>query len=48
VVARDINPEARVIVVADDVPEFVHGNADLILSEELAGSLPDAVETEET
>jgi len=47
VVARDINPNMRVVVVADDVPEFVRGNADLILSEELAESLPDALETEE-
>ena len=47
VVARDINPDVRVVVVADDVPEFVRGNADLILSEELAESLPDALETEE-
>ena len=44
VVAKDINPDARVVVVADDVPEFVRGNADLILSEELADSLPDALE----
>jgi len=44
IVARDLNPEARVVVVADDVPEFVRGNADLILSEELADSLPDALE----
>jgi hypothetical protein len=34
-------------VVADDVPDFVRGNADLILSEELAESLSDALETEE-
>lgn len=48
IVARDINPGARIVVVADDVPEFVRGNADLILSEELADSLVDALETEET
>lgn len=48
IVARDLNPEARIVVVADDVPEFVRGNADLILSEELADSLVDALETEET
>ena len=47
VVARDINPDTRVVVVADNVPDFVRGNADLILSEELAESLPDALETEE-
>lgn len=44
VVARDINPDVRIIVVADDVPEFVRGNADLILSEELADRLTDALE----
>ena len=44
VVAKDINPDARVVVVADDVPEFVRGNADLILSSKLADSLPDALE----
>lgn len=48
IVARDLNPGARIVVVADDVPEFVRGNADLILSEELADSLVDALETEET
>jgi len=47
VVAKDINPDVRVIVVADNVPDFVRGNADLILSEEIAESLPDALETEE-
>ena len=44
VVAKDINPDVRVVVVADNVPEFVRGNADLILSEELADRLPDALE----
>jgi len=44
VVAKDLNLEARVVVVADDMPEFVRGNADLILSSELADSLPDALE----
>jgi hypothetical protein len=48
IVARDLNPDARIVVVADDVPEFVRGNADLILSEELADSLVDALETEGT
>ncbi|MDZ7688346.1 MAG: NAD-binding protein [Halobacteriales archaeon] len=46
VVAKDINPDVRVIVVADDVPDFVSGNADLILSTELADRLPDALEDE--
>lgn len=44
VVAKDLNPDARVVVVADNVPEFVRGNADLILASELADSLPDALE----
>jgi Trk K+ transport system NAD-binding subunit len=44
IVAKDLNPDARVVVVADDVPEFVLGNADVILSSELADRLPDAVE----
>jgi len=44
VVAKDINPDVRVVVVADDVPEFVRGNADLILSTELADRLTDALE----
>jgi hypothetical protein len=44
VVAKDVNPDARVVIVADDVPDFVRGNADLILSEDLADRLPDAVE----
>jgi len=44
VVAKDLNPDARVVVVSDDVPEFVRGNADLILSEELSDRLPDALE----
>lgn len=44
VVAKDLNPDAHVVVVADDVPEFVSGNADLILSSELADHLPDALE----
>ena len=43
IVARDLNPDARIVVVADDVPDFVRGNADLILSEELADRLPDAL-----
>jgi len=46
VIAKDINPGARVVVVADDVPEFVSGNADLIISTELADRLPDALEDE--
>jgi hypothetical protein len=44
IVAKDLNPDARIVVVADDVPEFVRGNADLILSEELSDRLPDALE----
>jgi voltage-gated potassium channel Kch len=44
VVAKDLNPDARVVVVADDIPEFVSGNADLILSSELADHLLDALE----
>lgn len=47
VVAKDLNPDARVVFVADDVPEFVRGNADLILSSALVDSLPDALEEEE-
>ncbi len=47
VVAKDLNPDARVVVVADDVPEFVRGNADLIISTELADRLPDALEGNE-
>lgn len=47
VVAKDINSDVRVVVVADDVPDFVRGNADLILSEELADRLPDALEGDE-
>jgi Trk K+ transport system NAD-binding subunit len=47
VVAKELNPDARVVVVADDVPEFVSGSADLILSSELADHLPDAIEEDE-
>ncbi|MFW5983855.1 MAG: DUF7126 family protein [Halobacteria archaeon] len=46
VVAKELNPDARVVLVADDVPEFVRGNADVILSSELAERLPDALEEE--
>jgi Trk K+ transport system NAD-binding subunit len=47
VVAKELNPDARIVVVADDVPEFVSGNADIILSTELADHLPDALEEDE-
>jgi len=46
VVARELNPEARVVFVADDVPEFVHGNADVVLSTELADRLGDTITRE--
>jgi Trk K+ transport system NAD-binding subunit len=44
VVARELSPEARIVVVADDVPEFVSGSADIILSTELADRVDDALE----
>jgi len=47
IVTKQINPDARVVMVTDDVPEFVSGNADVILSVELSDRLPDALETEE-
>jgi len=47
VVAKEVNPEARLVFVADNAPEFVSGNADLILSSELAERLPDALGEEE-
>ncbi len=46
VVADELNPEARIVVVADDVPDFVSGNADLILSTDLADRVTDAIEEE--
>jgi len=44
IVANELNPDARIVMVADDAPEFVSGNADIILSTDLADRLPDAVQ----
>ena len=47
VVAKEMNPDARVLFVSDEVPGFVRGNADLILSDELADRVVEALETDE-
>lgn len=40
-VARHVSPELQTVLVADDVPDYVRGTADLILSLELG--TPEAV-----
>ncbi|MDY6780476.1 MAG: CTP synthetase [Halobacteria archaeon] len=36
VVAKDVNPDIRTVLVADDAPDYVRGTVDLILSPEFA------------
>ncbi|MFP4633174.1 MAG: NAD-binding protein [Halobacteriales archaeon] len=47
VVARDVNPALRTVLVAEGAPDYVRGSVDVVLSSGVEDRVVDAVSTEE-